>query len=149
MNDREAFEKWYWDKWEGCPVFVANTKERTFRKYKDSLKYFNNQVQRSCEGWQAAIASQQGEAVGFEAFMFSERGCELHSMINTSDISANAFAREVWQACEAHKQAEINTLNAAITEDKILSEINAKLQTEIEEIKQRIKTIEYWLECKR
>jgi len=63
MNDREAFENWYWDKWEGCPVFVANTKERTFRKYKDSLKYFNNHVQRSCEGWQAAIAHKQAEIV--------------------------------------------------------------------------------------
>jgi hypothetical protein len=61
MNDREAFEKWYWDKWEGCSMFVANTKEGTFRKYKDSLKYINSQVQRSCEGWQAAIALQQAD----------------------------------------------------------------------------------------
>jgi len=74
----------------------------------------------------------------FEAFMFSERGCELHSMINTSDISANAFAREVWQACEAHKQAEINTLNDAIIEDKILAEINAKLQAEIVRLKAQL-----------
>jgi uncharacterized coiled-coil protein SlyX len=102
MNDREAFEKWYWDKWEGCPVFVANTKERTFRKYKDSLKYFNNQVQRSCEGWQAAIASQE---------------------------------------------ATINTLNAAITEDKILAEINAKLQGEIEELKAQLAESE-WVSVK-
>jgi hypothetical protein len=51
----------------------------------------------------------------FEAFMFSERGCELHSKINTSDISANAFAWEIWQAAIAHKQAETDTLKAKLS----------------------------------
>jgi len=47
------------------------------------------------------------ERKSFEAFMFGERGCELHSMINCSDISANAFAWEVWQAARYTIDAEL------------------------------------------
>jgi hypothetical protein len=36
----------------------------------------------------------------FEQFMFGEEGSDLHSKINCGDISANAFARKVWLACE-------------------------------------------------
>jgi uncharacterized coiled-coil protein SlyX len=41
---------------------------------------------------------------------------------------------EIWQAAIASQEATINTLNAAITEDKILAVINAKLQAEIDRL---------------
>jgi hypothetical protein len=52
----------------------------------------------------------------FEEFMFSEKGCELHSKMNCSDISANAFAYEVWLACSAQKEAELKQKDELIAE---------------------------------
>jgi uncharacterized coiled-coil protein SlyX len=45
---------------------------------------------------------------------------------------------KAWQAAIASQEATINTLNDAITEDKILAEINAKLQTEIDRLKAQL-----------
>lgn len=44
------------------------------------------------------------------AFIFSERGCELHNKINCGEISANALMREVWQAAEARNEADNDRL---------------------------------------
>ena len=66
----------------------------------------------------------------FEAFIFSERGCELHGMINTSDMSACAFAWEIWQACANHYEAELNSLLAVIQKQiEALVDVNDELRT--------------------
>jgi len=43
----------------------------------------------------------------FEAFMFGPEGHELHSQINSSQMSANAFAWRVWQAARSTIDAEL------------------------------------------
>jgi uncharacterized coiled-coil protein SlyX len=47
---------------------------------------------------------------------------------------------EGWQAAIASQKVIINTLNDAITEDKILAEINAKLQAEIARLREALQS---------
>jgi uncharacterized protein involved in propanediol utilization len=65
-----------------------------------------------------------------EAFIYSERGCELHSKINT-------FAREVWQAAITHKQTKINRLESIIKDQRLLFDAReARLEKFIREFKE-------------
>jgi uncharacterized coiled-coil protein SlyX len=50
----------------------------------------------------------------------------------------NDYTFTAWQAAIASQKVIINTLNDAITEDKILAEINAKLQAEIDRLKAQL-----------
>jgi hypothetical protein len=64
------------------------------------------------------------------AFIFSEQGTALHERLNCSLISANQAMREVWTACASKSKAEINTLNDAVTEEGVFSNMYRELENE-------------------